>query len=101
MPWRLAARLTALRSSPGSRMLMRASLGANSNRVGLRLERSNCVRSLSATNASACWLVFSRGSLARVLGLRFIMLDFFRMHEPCTDGSDESVTGFGAVGECD
>src|SRR5208282_665439 len=52
-PRRFAARLTALRSSPGRRMLMRASLGANSNCMGFRVERLNCVRSLLATNCSA------------------------------------------------
>jgi hypothetical protein len=70
-----AARLTALKSSPGRRMLMRASLAANSNRVGISAERSNCVRSLFEKKRSAAASVLSRGSFVRVLALRFKMLN--------------------------
>src|SRR5450631_688598 len=79
-PRRFAARLTALRSSPGRRMLIRASLGEN----------SNCVRSLLATNRSASLSLLSRGSFARVLALRFIMLDLLGVHEPGANGADEA-----------
>src|SRR6185312_10427276 len=82
MPRSAAASLTAFSSLLGRRILTRASLGANSKRVGWRAERSYRVRSPSATNRSA-WASFSRrGSLFRGLGLLFIMAHLLFVHEP-------------------
>src|SRR6185437_9981551 len=90
MPRSAAASLTAFSSLLGRRILTRASLGANSKRVGWRAERSYRVRSLSATNRSA-WASFSRrGSLFRGLGLLFIMAHLLFVHEPGADRPDES-----------
>src|SRR5437016_11914096 len=98
-PARSAARLTAATSSPGRRMLTRASLGANSKRVAFMPRKSNRVRSTSATKRSAFRSLFSRGSFSVVLDLRLIMGDLLGMHEPRADGANEPLARPAPQGE--